>query len=597
MSDLHAHVPLPVPLFADPDRRLRLLAATPALEQIFRAYAGRSHAPGVACGVILDSDLVHCHAFGVRRVDTQAPVDADTVFRIASMTKSFVALAILMLRDEGHIHLDALAADYAPELAGLRYPDGDAPAITVRHLLTMSAGLPQDDPWADRQMYRTDADLTALYAAGCHFSNPPGIVYEYSNLGYMALGRIITRVTGVPATDYIRQAILQPLGMTATVWNAGEVPADRLALGYRRLDDGRQGEPLLPSGGDVAAFAGLFTSVRDLARWVALFLAAWPPRDEPESGLVRRSTLREMQQVERMVPLAIPPADLGRATNLRAGGYGFGLTARHNGAWWDVGHGGGLPGFGSHMRWAPDHGIGVVALANVTYANMHEACRDALDHLINAATLPRRVAPPSPALSVARDGVLRLLDAWDDDLADRLFADNFFLDTPRPQRRKELEQLHRKHGRLQPDGALEPENWLRGRWRMRGERGWCSVWISLAPGLPTRIQALEIDSVLPPSEAMQNAAQRLATLTARPTRRGLARLFSAAADRDALWDRVRLANILCGPCTVGDVLGGDSAKHAVFRFAGPKSAADVELTLAPDGTKLSDAVFRWPAAH
>ncbi len=597
MTDLPDRASLPLPHFTDPDRVTRLVAASAGLEPIFRAYAEREHAPGVAYGVVADGELVYSHAFGVRRVDTQAPVDADTVFRIASMTKSFTALAVMLLRDAGRLDLDTPAAVYAPELAGLAVPTADAPAITVRHLLTMSAGLPQDDPWADRQVYRTDADLTALYGNGFHFSNSPGITFEYSNVGYIALGRIITRVAGMPAIDYIRQAILQPLGMGATAWNAAEVPADRLALGYRHQDDAWQAEPLLPSGGDVAAFAGIFTSVADLARWVAFFLSAWPPRDAPDHGIIRRSTLREMQQVWRMDDVEIPPTPLGTATKLRAGGYGFGLTARHNGAWWDVGHGGGLPGFGSHMRWAPDHGIGVVALANVTYADMHTACADALDYLITTAKLPRRSAPPSPALAAARAGVLRLLDAWDDALADRLFADNFFLDEDRPRRREQLAQLARTHGRLQPDGAIEAENWLRGRWRMQGERGWCWVWISLAPGLPTRIQALEIDSTLPPTSAMQAAAQRLAALTARPTRRGLARLFAPTADLDALWDRVRLTNILCGPCVVQDVIAGDGDGCATFHFVGPKGVAEVELTLDRRGAKLADAAFRRPPAR
>lgn len=586
-------MPWPEPRFADLDRRARLLAACAALEPIFRRYADADRMPGVAYGVVAGGELIFTHSFGQRCIDPPAAADADSVFRIASMTKSFTALAIVMLRDAGRLALDSPAETYAPELAGIRYPTADTPPVSVRHLLTMSAGWPQDDPWADRQLYRTRAAMDEIYRSGLLFSNPPGVTFEYSNLAYMILGRIITHVTGIPATDFITQQILQPLGMTATVWNADDVPPGSLAHGYRVQDDRWCEEPLLPSGSDVAAFAGLFSSVRDLARWVALFLSAWPPRDAPESGSIRRSSLREMQQVWRMADVVIPPTPLGARPAVQAGGYGYGLSRTDNGRWPTVQHGGGLPGFGSHMRWAPDHDIGIVALANVTYANVHQACGEALTYLITTGDMPRRTVQLSHPLEAARAGVMRLFEGWDDRLADSLFADNFFLDDDRDHRQQQLEQLRQIHGELRPEGPVQPENWLRGRWRMVGERGWCWVWISLAPNLPPRIQALEIESVLPPSPAMQEVAERLAALTARPTRRGLARLVTSAADFAALWERVQLVSLLCGPCEVGEVIAGDGANHATLRLAGPKGNVDASLTLAGPKSKLLDVEFRW----
>jgi len=594
MSTQTAVSALPEPRFGDPQRRQRLLDACSQIEPIFRTHYERLHALGAAYGVVADGELIYSSGLGVPAIGAREPAGADTVFRIASMTKSFTALAIIKLRDAGLLALDAPAAEYAPEIAGLLYPSADSAPITVRQLLTMSAGFPQDDPWADRQLYRTDASMDEIYAAGFHFSNPPGVLFEYSNAGYMILGRIISRVSGTPAIDYITREILRPLGMNSTVWNASDVAADRLAHGYRWQDDAWLEEPMLPSGGDVAAFAGLFTTVRDLARWVGLFQSAWPPHSGPEQAIVRRSSLREMQQPWRMIEFSVPRTGLGQSPDVQAEGYGFGLWTIDTGRWASVGHGGGLPGFGSHMRWAPDYGIGIVALANGTYAGAHQASLQALEKLIRAASLPPRAVQPSHALAVARDAVMRLLDKWDDSLAGELFADNFFLDLDRERRRKQLEDLVARHGRLRPDGALEPENWLRGRWRMAGERGWCQVWLSLMPAMPPRIQAMEIQSVLPPSPAMQAAAERLAALTARPTRRGLARLFARNANLDALWDRVRLANILCGPCSVQDVVAGDGESRAVFVFAGPKGELEAELTLGPDGKRLLDADFQQP---
>ena len=591
MSKPSTSATLPVPTFPDSDRRERILAACALIEPIFRQHAAARHIPGVAYGVVVDGELIFTHSFGVRNVATAAPVDADTVFRIASMTKSFAALAILQLRDAGKLRLDEPIAAYVPELATLTSPTSDSAPITVRHLLTMAAGWPQDDPWGDRQLYRNDAAMSEFYRAGVSWSNPPGVTFEYSNYAYMVLGRIITNVSGVPAMQYITTQILAPLGMNATVWNADDVPPEHLALGYRWEDEQWKEEPLLPSGGDVATFAGLFTSVRDLARWVALFQSAWPPRDGADAGPLCRSSLREMQQTWRPYEPYVTVPTLGAAPEIEVGGYGFGLSLRHNGRWTTVAHGGGLPGFGSHMRWAPAYGVGIVAVANITYASVTAACIKALDLLLSTSQLQPYQKSVAPTLAAAREGVLRLLQTWDQELAETLFADNFFLDTDFAHWRSALAQLDETHGALTPDGPFLVENWLRGEWRMRGERGWCQFFISLSPTVPPRVQTLEIEATLPPSAALQTAAERLAGLIAQPTRRALQRLCAADADQATLWDQVRLANILCGACTVGEVTGGDGATWASFSLVSSKRNLAVKVTINGRG-KLVDATLR-----
>src|SRR5262249_21939050 len=148
--------------------------------------------------------------FGVRDVASGAPVDPDTIFRIASMTKSFTALAILKLRDDGKLGLDEPAARYVPELTSLPYPTRDAPPITVRHLLSHGAGFPEDNPWGDRQLPLSNEAFRALLTKGISFSHAPGTDFEYSNLGFMILGRVVTRVSGVPYSEYVTKEILAP---------------------------------------------------------------------------------------------------------------------------------------------------------------------------------------------------------------------------------------------------------------------------------------------------------------------------------------------------------------------------------------------------
>ena len=102
-------------------------------------------------------------------------------------------------------------------------------------------------------------------------------------------------------------------------------------------------------------------------------------------------------------------------------------------------------------------------------------------------------------------------------------------------------------------------NWLRGLRRLRGERGWCEVWATLSPTTPPRVQMLCIRSILPPNDALHDAARRLAALTARPIRRELDRLLAATCDRDDIWRQLRLAHLAYGHCAIKDLVSGDGA--------------------------------------
>src|SRR5206468_833718 len=125
-------------------------------------------------------------------------------------------------------------------------------------------------------------------------------------------------------------------------------------------------EPLL-SNGSFGSMGGMLTSIRDLSRYVGVFLSAWPPRDGPETAPVRRASLREMQQLARPAPASVT-RDTSGAIQLSAGGYAFGLRVSQSCAFRHiVEHGGGLPGFGTIMRWLPEHGVGIIAFGNLTY--------------------------------------------------------------------------------------------------------------------------------------------------------------------------------------------------------------------------------------
>ncbi len=483
--------------FADPQRLIRLSSAFPAIDSVMRAFADRAQVPGIAYGIIVDGKLVHVGTAGLRDVQSNSPVDTATVFRIASMTKSFTALAILQLRDAGRLSLDDPAEKYVPELRGLRYATSDAPKITVRHLLTHSAGFPEDNPWGDQQLAATDAQMNAMMRRGIPFSTSPGTAYEYSNFGFAILGRIVANVSGMPYPRYIRQRVLAPLGMRVTTLEAKDVPASRLAHGYRRQDDKWLEEPQLPDGA-FGAMGGMLTSISDLSKWVGFMLDAWPARDGPERGPLKRSSAREMQQVGRYNG-ASAARDATGTTTLSAGGYGYGLGVRQTCAFpVSVSHSGGLPGFGSVMRWLPEHGVGIVALGNLTYTSWGGPTAQALDLLARTGGLVARVPVPAPVLVAAREQISRLVLRWDDGLADSVAAMNLFLDESKDRRRRAIEDLRAKAGEgCRNDGPFVVENALRGRWRMRCASGDLRIAITLAPTEPPRVQQFDVSPMRP----------------------------------------------------------------------------------------------------
>ena len=173
----------------------------PDIAQVFQRPVDAGTVPGIAYGIVIDGALADAGGFGTTDTLETSPPGADTVFRIASMTKSFTAAAILLLRDQGSLRLDQPIGDLVPELADLRGPTDDSPAITVRHLLTMSGGFPTDDPWADRLLPLADPAFTSLLRGGFTFETAPGTTFAYSNLGYAMLGRAIARMyPGCPTT-------------------------------------------------------------------------------------------------------------------------------------------------------------------------------------------------------------------------------------------------------------------------------------------------------------------------------------------------------------------------------------------------------------
>ncbi|BDZ51803.1 penicillin-binding protein [Frondihabitans sucicola] len=490
-----------------------LRAAVSGVDSLFRARVAEKRAPSAAYGVFTRDGLVHTGSTG--DVAGAAPT-ADTIYRIASCTKSFTATALLALRDAGALDLDAPVTDFVPAFGDVTLPTADSPIPTVRMLLTMSAGLPTDDPWGDRQEPITDRELDTLLGRGLRFDSVPGTRFAYSNLGYALLGRVVTIAAGRPYREVVSETILRPLGLESTGFERPNGDDDRLAIGHRFLDDAWQPLPFSGPGG-FSSIGGLFSTVTDLSRWARWLASAFDPAgDESEApsagsrapgdhdGILSRASRRELQQQYRFVPaLAAQPS-----------GYGFGLFVEQQpGLGEIVSHSGGYPGFSAHMRWHPASGIGVVAFENATYAQVSVPAATALHgilHDLSAEPVPAvwpEVVTAKALVESALHGATLPADT---------VSENVELDVPFTHRRaawaRAIDEIggfdgsgtafaaagERPTGPRSPlvpidvdsgEESLAPSHLV---WRLPGRSGRLRVEIRLTPELPPRIQTLTV---------------------------------------------------------------------------------------------------------
>lgn len=461
-------------------------AAFAAIDPLFDAFMQERHAPGLVYGVVVDGKLAYLRTVGVQDTNTNAPVTRDTVFRIASMSKHFTALAALKLRDEGKLAFDVPAETIIPELKGLAYPTADSPKITVRDLLSHSGGFVTDDPWGDRQLPMSEAEFSRFTAAGVPFSRAPGVAFEYSNYGYALAGRTITNASGRNYADYIETALLKPLGMASTGYDLARVPAGRLAVGYRWEDDRWIEEPALGPGA-FGAMGGLMTSASDYARYVAWVLAAWPARDGPEDGVLKRASVREATRPQTFAQVQTPPAGCARAA-----AYGLGMIAFNDcvlGAHFS--HSGGLPGYGSNVVFLPSRGVGVFAFSNLTYGPVSLTVRDAAMSLVKSGAFPERMAAPSPGLAAAAKAVERIYAAGDVMAAREALAMNLLLDRDAAHRNADIAAVKAKLGACRAADPIAVDSAMSARLSFACDKGVLQTRVLLAPTTPMSIQALD----------------------------------------------------------------------------------------------------------
>ena len=388
----------PAPAFRDPERRKKLEAAFPKIEKMIGEEMTAQGLPGVAVGIVIDGDLAYAKGFGVTDPASKRTPDADTIYRIGSITKSFTGLALLSLRDEGALQLDDPLAKWIPEAAQLVYPARDARPITLRQVATHTSGLQRDTTIDQENDPSEDAVVKSLVHLPLELA--PGTRHSYSNLGFGLLGIVIARAAKVPYHDVVAARIWKPLGMTATMWDPAQLLPGALAP--------PQPGPRLARLGAIDGAGGIYSSVRDMAKYVAFQLAAYPPRSSDDSGAIKRATVREAHSTGLAMALKLDPP-------VAALTYGYGWAREQSCRFDDlIAHNGAVDSYRADIALLPSRGVGVVVMTNFPMGNTGVFAHRALVELDKTGALAQREAAPNPRLAAAMTKMLAVYNQWDE---------------------------------------------------------------------------------------------------------------------------------------------------------------------------------------
>ena len=302
--------------------------------------------PGCAVGAVQDGGLVHAGGYGMANLDYNIPLNARSVFYLASVSKQFTAFAIALAAQEGKLSLDDDVRKYIPEL-----PDYETP-VTIRHLVHHTSGVRDyltliplsgrhsDDNW-------TDAALLGLITRQKALNFPPGSEFLYSNTGYVLLAEVVKRATGQPLSKYAEAKIFKPLGMNDTHFHDdASVVVPRRVIGYVNAPEGWRMNHWFSF--DKVGDGGLYSTIEDLAKWDANFYSGQVGGDALRRLVVQRGVLTKGDTIT----------------------YAFGLTIGSSGGLRTIAHTGSLTGFRTALMRFPDQRFTAIILCNTPSANL-----------------------------------------------------------------------------------------------------------------------------------------------------------------------------------------------------------------------------------
>ena len=332
-------------------------AQTDPVDDFVSAQMQRFHVPGLSLAVVQKGKIVKAKGYGLANVAQKTPVTPETVFKIGSVGKQFIATGIMLLAQDGRLALDDPIS---------KYLDGTPASwsgITIRHLLTHTSGILREAPGFDPFKTQNDADLVrTAYSQPLRFET--GTKWEYCNTGYFALAEIIRKVSGRPWTEYLQEKVFKPSEMTMTAPTNTTLRMEPRALGYGGNDNSRDAPDwtaLRPSG-------AFLSTVLDLAKW--------------DRTLDTDKVLTEASRTQMWSPVKLSDG------STYAYGFGWELGTRAGRRY--VQHGGSMPGFRAGFARFVDDRLTVIVLMNA-----EDVDRDAIVHGIAALYLPVGQAVPT----------------------------------------------------------------------------------------------------------------------------------------------------------------------------------------------------------
>lgn len=437
--------------FADPDRRAKLKAGIATLHPAIVDEMAKRKIAGLAIGVVIDGELAYAEGFGVVAPGGAAP-NADTVYRIGSLSKSFTGLALLQLRDAKVLGLDEELETWFGPARRIAYPSFDSPRITLRQLATHSSGLPRDAGARDH----ATAESLARKLDGLRLDSPPGTQFAYSNTGYGLLSVVVTQAAGKPLRDVVQQKIFAPLGMTATSYARPATMAPAIADG--KVTDKQEDLGVEEGSG------GIYSTVRDMAKYVAFQLDAYPPR-KGDGDVVARATLRESHNT----------GVFAARSQERSTTYGFGWGHSHTADEDDLlEHSGHIDSFYSVVELAANRGVGVIVLSN--FAEVGGVADRVLAELAKTGAMLPRVAvyQPNPKLDEAMTRFLAIYNHWDEPALQALLSRPM-----EPSEPAEIAGYLAKHGACTGFALAEMLAPRRARYALTCERGPLAMTLSI----------------------------------------------------------------------------------------------------------------------
>jgi CubicO group peptidase (beta-lactamase class C family) len=353
-------------------------------------------APGLALAVVQDGRVVFEKGWGLASLDYGVPITPSTIFHVASVSKQFTAFAITLLAQQGKLSVDDTLRKYLPEIHDFGKP------ITLRHLLYHTSGLRDQWDLLVLSGWRMDdvitqEDILTMLRRQRELNFAPGDEELYSNSGYTLLAEVVGRVSGKPFVEFTRDEMFRPLGMTNTHFHLDHQAVVRnMAYSYSPRSGGEYRKNVL-SYANVGA-TSLFTTVEDLARWIANF------QDAKVGGAEVR---RQMQEK-------------GKLNSGKEIDYGFGLAIGELRQTRTISHGGADAGYRSYLLWLPDHHLGVALLSNLGTMDVGGMAEMAAEVFLQGklAPLPPRTQPVTagpqgkPAYSVSSSGLERYVGRY-----------------------------------------------------------------------------------------------------------------------------------------------------------------------------------------